>query len=166
MILSKFHSITGLPTSHPLASYAFQKPRLPNTIPTNGNDVHPTDEMFVYNPDSRAWRRRRTPSPCPPPPGFGYTSCVRENTLYVFDGDTLHECNLNCHEWRSVTLKEEDSVAPPQSRNSLLLSRGGLLYLFGGYGEHPHLEEVFLVALSSDLVLADIATFILPCFFS
>ncbi len=53
-------------------------------------------------------------------------------------------------------------MVPPQS---LLLSRGPLLYLFSGYGGLPYQEEVFLVdALSSDLVVVvvNMAHLVLP----
>ena len=38
----------------------FQKPKPPNSIPTNANAFMPTDELVVYDPAPQTWRKVRT----------------------------------------------------------------------------------------------------------
>jgi hypothetical protein len=44
----------------------FQKAKLPNTIPTNSNDFHSSNELFAYHPCSHSWRIIRTGGDVPP----------------------------------------------------------------------------------------------------
>ena len=62
-----------------------KKPKEPNSIPKNGNDLHSSNEICIYDPMRATWRYRKTIGRSPPrtlcPSG-----CVGNNELFVFGG--------------------------------------------------------------------------------
>ena len=48
-----------------------QKPKLPNTMPRNANDLLPTNEVFAYDPCAKSWRNLKCNGSIFPPPNVG-----------------------------------------------------------------------------------------------